>query len=197
MAYSNMATRKRENAIPVSSLPAVLFLVSAYLSQDETLLPTSISITIVIASVLLAFIAIIADPLNRQVNIISYLIIATGSYMFDIAPLWASVALAVATISALIVTVKIQRENKPRLLKDLERFTPEAVRDEEELEKQLYQYLKAKGYRVTRQPRLPQGLRADLKVDECIIELKILRTREQAQRLIGQIQDYRKYNKCL
>ncbi|ASJ13380.1 hypothetical protein A3L14_11030 [Thermococcus thioreducens] len=73
-------------------------------------------------------------------------------------------------------------------------FEPETVRDEEDLEKQLYQYLRARlGRRVVRQ--YPVG---DQKIDIAIdgnvgIELKIAESRSKLQRLVGQVLDYVEY----
>ncbi len=89
-------------------------------------------------------------------------------------------------------------QNVSELLKVLDDFIPEPVRDEEELEKQLYQYLRAKfpWLKVQRQKRL-QSLRIDLYVPPCGIELKIPRSSTHLQRLIGQVRDYSEYLDCL
>ncbi len=75
---------------------------------------------------------------------------------------------------------------------------PEPVRDEEDLEKQLYQYLRAKfpGIKIQRQKRLGT-LRVDLYIPPCGIELKIPKSTVHLQRLIGQIRDYSEYLDCL
>ncbi|NJE84340.1 hypothetical protein E3E23_00565 [Thermococcus sp. CX2] len=73
-------------------------------------------------------------------------------------------------------------------------FEPETVRDEEDLEKQLYQYLRARlGSQVQRQ--VPVG---DQKIDIVIgngvgIEIKIAESRSKLQRLVGQVLDYVEY----
>jgi len=80
------------------------------------------------------------------------------------------------------------------ILNILEDFQPETVRDEEDLEKQLYQYLRARlGSEVQRQ--VPVG---DQKVDIVIggrigIEIKIAESRSKLQRLVGQVLDYVEY----
>ena len=80
------------------------------------------------------------------------------------------------------------------ILDILQDFEPETVRDEEDLEKQLYQYLRARlGGQVQRQ--VPVG---DQKVDIVIggrigIELKIAESRSKLQRLVGQVLDYVDY----
>ena len=73
-------------------------------------------------------------------------------------------------------------------------FEPETVRDEEDLEKQLYQYLKARlGRRVVRQ--YPVGdQKIDIAIDGRIgIEIKIAENRSKLQRLVGQVLDYVEY----
>ncbi len=73
-------------------------------------------------------------------------------------------------------------------------FRPETVRDEEDFEKQLYQFLRARlGSNVRRQ--VPVG---DQKIDIAIsnevgIELKIAESRSKLQRLVGQVMDYVDY----
>ncbi|WP_167712253.1 hypothetical protein, partial [Thermococcus sp. GR4] len=83
---------------------------------------------------------------------------------------------------------------EPDIVDILFDFEPETVRDEEDLEKQLYQYLKARlGRRVVRQ--YPVG---DQKIDIAIdgrvgIEIKIAESRSKLQRLVGQVLDYVEY----
>ncbi len=84
-----------------------------------------------------------------------------------------------------------------KILEALYRFKPIKVRDEEDLEKQLYQYLTATGFKVERQPQITPGLRPDLKIGNCILEIKIPRRREDLQRLLGQAEDYLEHKKCL
>lgn len=80
------------------------------------------------------------------------------------------------------------------ILDILQDFEPETVRDEEDLEKQLYQYLRARlGSQVQRQ--YPVG---DQKIDIAIgnrvgIEIKIAESRSRLQRLVGQVLDYVEY----
>jgi len=83
------------------------------------------------------------------------------------------------------------------LIEDIYNFTLIKIKNEEDLEKQLFQYLKAKGYNVKRQIRMRNGLRVDLFVDGCIIELKIVKNRSSLQRLIGQVADYRQFSDCI
>ncbi|GBF08576.1 hypothetical protein apy_03010 [Aeropyrum pernix] len=88
-------------------------------------------------------------------------------------------------------------EGGDELIDELEEFQPVHVRNEEDLEKQLYQYLKARGHMIERQPLVAPGLRPDLRVGDCIIELKVPRGRGDLQRLLGQVEDYLRYNRCL
>lgn len=83
---------------------------------------------------------------------------------------------------------------EPDIVDILFDFEPETVRDEEDLEKQLYQYLKARlGSRVTRQ--YPAGdQKIDIAVDGRVgIEIKIAESRSKLQRLVGQVLDYVEY----
>jgi hypothetical protein len=84
--------------------------------------------------------------------------------------------------------------SEPDILDILFDFGPETVRDEEDLEKQLYQYLKANlGSRVARQ--YPVGdQKIDIAIDGKIgIEIKIAESRSKLQRLVGQVLDYVEY----
>jgi hypothetical protein len=94
---------------------------------------------------------------------------------------------------------KVKHESKTmEIVYAIQEFKPEPVKDEEDLEKQLYQYLKAKfpKIKVERQKRLGP-LRIDLYVPPCGIELKIPKNATHLQRLIGQIRDYSEYLDCL
>ncbi|RLG83112.1 MAG: hypothetical protein DRO40_05765 [Thermoprotei archaeon] len=94
---------------------------------------------------------------------------------------------------------KVKAENKiAEVIQALQEFKPEPVRDEEELEKQLYQYLKARlpGIPIQRQVYLGP-YRIDLQVGPCGVELKIPRSKTHLQRLIGQVRDYSEYLDCM
>ena len=87
------------------------------------------------------------------------------------------------------IPVEADTENIVKLLSE---FQPETVTSEEDLEKQLYQFLRAKlGDRVARQ--YPVGnQRIDIVIDGKIgIEIKIAENSSRLQRLIGQIMDYK------
>ncbi len=89
------------------------------------------------------------------------------------------------------------RDPAVKIMEALNTFRPVRVRDEEDLEKQLYQYLRAKGFNVERQPQIAPGLRPDLRVDDCILEIKVPQARGDLQRLVGQAEDYLEHGRCL
>lgn len=83
---------------------------------------------------------------------------------------------------------------EPDILDILEDFKPETVRDEEDLEKQLYQFLRARlGSSVRRQYQVGDQ-KIDIVVGDSVgIEIKIADSRSKLQRLVGQVLDYREY----
>jgi len=84
------------------------------------------------------------------------------------------------------------------LVQALQEFRPEPVRDEEDLEKQLYQYLRARLPNIEIKRQVQVGpYRIDLLVGSCGIELKIPRSATHLQRLIGQARDYSEYLSCV
>jgi len=145
------------------------------------------------------------------------IIVDLSLYSVELAPLWALVAFGVTSTLSIIVKILMKKDldrksrqkpttkrsniNKkgkkraskrtrlPRIIHELRDFVPEPVTNEEDLEKQMTQYLRAKGYKVDRQVRLGKGLRADLRVGNCIIEIKIAYNRDALQRLIGQVEN--------
>lgn len=85
-------------------------------------------------------------------------------------------------------------EKKIDIFDLLQDFRPETVRNEEDLEKQLYQFLRARlGNKVRRQA--PVGdQKIDIAIDnEVGIELKIAESRSKLQQLVGQVVDYMSY----
>lgn len=84
------------------------------------------------------------------------------------------------------------------ILKDIdENFRPEEVRDEEELEKILVEFLKIRypNKRIERQIDSPKG-RIDVVIDgKYGLEIKIAESREKLRNLIGQVEDYLKIYK--
>lgn len=95
-------------------------------------------------------------------------------------------------------TNQSQSENSPTdIIELLREFRPETVTSEEDLEKQLYQFLRAKlGDRVARQYQLDKAgnQRIDIAIDGKIgIEIKIAESSSRLQRLVGQVLDYRDY----
>lgn len=93
----------------------------------------------------------------------------------------------------------VKTSNKiEEILRVLTEFKPEPVRDEEDLEKQLYQYLRARlpGIPIKRQVQLG-SYRIDMQVGPCGIELKIPKSSTHLQRLLGQARDYSEYLDCM
>jgi hypothetical protein len=82
----------------------------------------------------------------------------------------------------------------PEVLKS---FKPEAFSSEQELEKQLAQYLKGKGFQVKRQVHIGERERVDLKVSDGLsdyfIEIKEINSKSAIDRSIGQIERYLQY----
>lgn len=88
---------------------------------------------------------------------------------------------------------KVELEPKyAKLIEALREFEPEPIRDEYDLEKQLYQFLKAKGFNLKRQAKIGGGLTVDMLFGKLGIELKVPTQRTHLQRLIGQVEDYLK-----
>ena len=87
--------------------------------------------------------------------------------------------------------------SRAKIIKLLKEFEAESIRDEEDLEKQVYQYLVAKGLNVERQVQLPDGSRVDLRIGKCLMEIKVARNNTVLKRLIGQIVKYRDMGECI
>ncbi len=84
------------------------------------------------------------------------------------------------------------------ILRALTEFRPEPVRDEEDLEKQLYQYLRARLTNIPIRRQVQLGsYRIDMQVGPCGIELKVPKSSVYLQRLIGQVKDYSEYLDCM
>ncbi len=84
------------------------------------------------------------------------------------------------------------------ILRALTEFRPEPVRDEEDLEKQLYQYLRARLTNIPIRRQVQLGsYRIDMQVGPCGIELKVPKSSAYLQRLIGQVKDYSEYLDCM
>ena len=170
------------------------------------------------------FLAIIAGFVVSYVNVthgaLSFLICAVlswGLYNAHYIDLWIPIALAVSHIAGFAASFRpgmlssgklgykrhvrsaqvYEDERLSELLKDLKSFEPEPIYYEEDLEKQLYQYLRAREYRVRRQVEVKPELKADLVVGDCIIELKIARGQEALQRLLGQVDQYLQVVSCV
>ena len=77
-------------------------------------------------------------------------------------------------------------------------FRPEPIRNEEDLEKQLYQYLRAKFPKVPIKRQVKVGsYRIDMQVGPCGIELKVPKSLTHLQRLTGQVRDYSEFMECM
>ncbi len=185
-----------DGKIPIAPLPGLLFVLGAFLGVEPSVAGTEVSRWLALLAIPLALVAVAWDSRYGLPGLVFNGIVAYMVYKAGLAPPWACALLALSSLTGFMLSKWILGM-KRRLLRDLESFRPEPVRDEEDLEKQLYQYLRAKGYRVRRQPRLPHGLRADLQVGECILELKVARSRDQLQRLVGQLRDYRRFRDCV
>lgn len=84
------------------------------------------------------------------------------------------------------------------IIESLRNFRPEPVRDEEDLEKQLYQYLRAKFPKAPIKRQVKIGpYRIDMQVGPCGIELKVPTSSTHLQRLMGQVRDYSEYLECV
>ncbi|KSW11816.1 hypothetical protein CF15_03165 [Pyrodictium occultum] len=89
-------------------------------------------------------------------------------------------------------------EGIENIVNTLKEFRPEPVRGEEDLEKQLYQYLRARLTRVPVRRQVRVGrYRIDMQVGPCGVELKVPRSSTQLQRLIGQVRDYLRHFECV
>jgi hypothetical protein len=90
----------------------------------------------------------------------------------------------------------IKDEEIKSLTNVIQEINLQEVRNEEDFEKQLFQRLDAKDFKVERQYKLGSGKKIDLIVNNCIgIELKVADRSKNIQDLIGQIIIYKKYLK--
>lgn len=91
---------------------------------------------------------------------------------------------------------KVKDDEVKDLINVIEGIKVQDVRNEEDFEKQLFQRLDAKDYRVKRQVSFGSGKRVDLVVDDRIgIELKVADRAKNVQDLIGQVTVYKKHLK--
>jgi maleate cis-trans isomerase len=76
-------------------------------------------------------------------------------------------------------------------------FKPESFSSEQELEKQLAQYLRGQGFEVKRQVHIGERERIDLKVSDNFqdyyIEIKEINSKSAIDRAVGQIERYLRY----
>lgn len=94
-----------------------------------------------------------------------------------------------------VTTIEVKRQSEfDSILESIEKsFEPEDVRDENDFEKQLTQFLKIKyPDRIKRQVGTPKG-KIDIVIDNMYaIELKIAESEGKLRNLVGQISDYKK-----
>ncbi len=103
-----------------------------------------------------------------------------------------------ARLESRLSTVKAESKVE-EIIKAVSEFRPEPIYNENDLEKQLYQFLKAKfpNIPIRRQVKLGGDLQVDIMAGPCGIELKVPKSRNQLQRLIGQVRDYSEYLECV
>ncbi len=90
--------------------------------------------------------------------------------------------------------VRISKKIFNRIIKDINRFEPYKVENERDLEKQLYQYLRGCGYKVTPQSAgvtYGQKFIPDLVIENIAIELKHIKSPSQIRDAIAQAIDYK------
>lgn len=168
-------------------------------------------------AIIAGFVISYANMTHGAFSLLFCVALSWGLYNAHYIDLWVPIALAVSHIAGFVASLRSGRvslgklgyrrrvrsaqvyedERLSELLEDLESFEPEPVYNEEDLEKQLYQYLRARGYRVRRQVEVKSELKADLVVGDCIIELKIARGQEALQRLLGQVDQYLQVVSCV
>jgi len=94
-----------------------------------------------------------------------------------------------------VITIEVKRQSEfDSILESIEKeFEPEDVRDENDFEKQLTQFLKIKyPERIKRQVETPKG-KIDIVIDNrYAIELKIADSRGKLRDLVGQVHSYKK-----
>lgn len=91
---------------------------------------------------------------------------------------------------------KVTDEETKKLISEIKAIDMQEVRNEEDFEKQVYQWLKAKGYYVERQVSISGRRRIDLVVNNSVaLELKVGDRSKNVQDLIGQVTVYKKYYK--
>lgn len=123
-------------------------------------------------------------------SILIAVLIISGAVIF----LWKFPSIKKTLLNKIKIFGPIEDEGVKDLIDVIKGMKVQEVRNEEDFEKQLYQRLDAKGYKVQRQVNLGQKKRVDLIVDEDIgIELKIAYRAKNVQDLIGQATIYKNY----
>jgi len=93
---------------------------------------------------------------------------------------------------------KVTDEEIKKLISDIKSINMQEVRNEEDFEKQIYQWLNAKEYAISRQVVVENQRRIDLIINNKIaLELKIADRAKNIQDLIGQVTIYKKYYKSI
>ena len=187
------------------AVPGILYLLGVALSGGGPSLPymRETGLLLVIAGAILSLaLPLTLEERDTLLLIVVNLVLAGAGYAAGLAGTLTTLAFTGATIAGGTLRLLARRPSReaggpPRLLEDLSAFQPEPVLNEEDLEKQVTQYLRAKGHQVERQVKLGRGLRADLRVNDCIVELKIAYGRDVLQRLLGQLRDYKEYSDCV
>ncbi|MCE4620622.1 MAG: hypothetical protein F7C33_06340 [Desulfurococcales archaeon] len=198
-------TRKDGEELGPPAVPGILYLLGIGLSGGGPTLPymRETGLLLVLAgSILSLILPLTLDERDTLLLIVVNLVLAGAGYAAGLAGTATTLGFTGATIAGGTLRLLARKHSReagepPGLLEDLRAFQPEPVLNEEDLEKQLTQYLRAKGYQVERQVKLGRGLRADLRVGDCIVELKIAYGRDVLQRLLGQLRDYREYSDCV
>ncbi len=193
-------------------VPAIFYILGATFYKAQIPLPymNLISIALIILAIITALIIPLIIELKEAIPLLIVNIIIGGATLAaQLTTPIITLAFILASLAGIATNMLISVESEPedleeeetiespKLLEDLREFMPEPINNEEDLEKQLTQYLRAKGYHVERQVRLAKRLRADLKVDDCIVELKVAYGRDVLQRLLGQIRDYMEHSNCI
>lgn len=128
--------------------------------------------------------------------------------------IWEAIAIGLLVIGiAVLVFLKIPRlrnmldktfktyssvtdEEVKKLISEIKSINMQEVRNEEDFEKQVYQWLNAKGFDIDRQVLIEGHRRIDLVVDKRIaLELKVADRAKNVQDLIGQVTIYKKHYK--
>lgn len=206
-----MASNTRQ-AAALAPVLLVLYAVAKTLSGSTQLIQVpQVALLLLLALAILAgLIVSMHSPGQGIVSLIVTLVLGYGLHTTGYLPALGLALVAGAHLAGLAIAVLRGEEldlgaaispgdttPSSSLVDELESFNPVRARDEEDVENQLYQYLTAEGYNVEKQPFIDDNLRPDLRVEDCIIEIKIPQNRGDLQRLLGQAEDYLEHEDCL